>query len=325
MAARRIGVRLGIGLVAALMLAACGAAATPSPVPAASTAAVASATPAATQAPATVKPAATPAPTPPWTEGKSAAVTGTIDCGTMVKGGTEPASGPPWYLIGQDLACMSTLNDVRVSGTGTYNLSVQSWDPTAPQKGTNSVHWGYQTIKGPDGTWAGRCYGLYGQDGVLRNSCILAGAGGYRGLIFVINGTVPTNSSTADVIGSIQPGMPLPGYAVTPFASGGAFPVGRWTAASKDGTPGFLEYRKDGSWTFSTESTTGTEVVSSGKYTVSGNTISFTADTYCKGVGKEQGTDTWALTGGVLVFQPKSDPCSDRVGVLTTAAWVPAQ
>ncbi len=326
MAAGRIAVRLGIGLAAALMLAACGAAASPTPAPAASTAVVASPSPVATAAPATAAPTATPAPSPSlWAQGKSSAVTGTITCGTLVKAGTERDTGTPYVMIGHDLACTSALSDPRVSGSGTYNLSAQSWDPGFAKNGTNAVQWGYQTIKGPDGTWAGRCYGFYDKDGILRHSCMLAGDGGYKGLMFTSLGTVPANASTADVVGTVQPGMPLPGFMVTPLASGGTFPTGRWINSSEDGTPAYFDFEKNGTWKFTGVYTTGPELITSGTYKVSGEAFTYVTDTYCKAAGGQQGTYTWVLAGGALMFQVKNDPCTDRLGVMTSGMWVPAQ
>ena len=232
--------RLAVGLTAFALVAGCSPSATTTP--ASSPSAVPSVTtPAPTASPiAAASPTATPtsAPTPTptlWSQGKAAAVTGTIDCGTVVKAGTEP-SPPPYTLIGQDLGCTATASDPRVTGTGSFLLTVEGWDPALPTAGTNGVAWGYQEIKGPDGTWTGRTYGVYDKDGVLHNYGILVGSGAYKGLIYAVSGTVPANGATADSIGVIQPGTLPPGYLVTLFSapapSSTKSPSAKWAAVT---------------------------------------------------------------------------------------------
>jgi hypothetical protein len=172
-----------------------------------------------TTAPATIAPtsSASVAPTSSpslWAAGTAAAVIGTDDCGVVSTYGDEP-SPPPYSLLGHVLACTASANDARVTGPGTAVLNVAGWDPA---QGYNAVAWIYREIKGPHGTWAGRAYGLYDNDGVLHVSGFLVGTGAYEGLIFALAGTVASNSSTLDMVGVIQPGTPPPGFPVTSFA-----------------------------------------------------------------------------------------------------------
>jgi hypothetical protein len=213
MCAYHVAGRLAAGVAVVTLVAGCGAAASPPP----------SAAPTPTAAPtvaptATAAPTATPAPAPSlWTQGEAAAVTGTISCGTVIKAGAEGSSPPPYTLIDQDLLCAAAASDPRVTGTGSFSLNIEGWDPALPTWGSNGVAWGYQEIQGPDGTWAGRTYGLYDKDGVLHNFGVMVGGGAYEGLIYAMAGTVPASSSTADTVGLIQPGAPPPGFPVTPF------------------------------------------------------------------------------------------------------------
>ncbi len=180
-------------------------------------------TPAASPAPVTsAVPSPTTAPSPSaslWTDGRAAAVSGWITCATITKNGVEQYKTPPITLTGQEMACSSGANDPRVAGTGTLLFDVTGWDPALPAKATNGILSAYQTIRGPEGTWAGRTFGLYDYEGVLHNYGILVGDGAYEGLIFAVSGTVPANGVTADVVGIIQPGSPPPDFPVAPLAA----------------------------------------------------------------------------------------------------------
>lgn len=213
MLAYRAVSQLVAGLVIGTMVVGCGASASPSP----------STTVAPTQvavvSPTAAAPTPTPAPTPEpsmWTNGKAAAVTGSINCGTVTTAGTEQTATPPYTLSNQVNACAAVASDPRVSGPGTLVLNVEGWDP---RTGYNDVAWMYQEITGPDGTWAGRTYGLYDKDGVLHNFGVMVGTGAYEGLVYVVYGTVPASGATATTVGVIQPGTPPPDFPVTPFPS----------------------------------------------------------------------------------------------------------
>jgi hypothetical protein len=95
----------------------------------------------------------------------------------VVKAGAEGSSPPPYTLTGQELGCTAIASDPRVTGSGSLALSVEGWDPALPTLGNNAVAWGYQEIQGPDGTWAGRTYGLYDNDGVLHSFGVMVGSG----------------------------------------------------------------------------------------------------------------------------------------------------
>jgi hypothetical protein len=131
----------------------------------------------------------------------------------VIKEGTLQETTFPYTLTDQELACTTSESDPRVTGTGTFNLNFESWYPN----GDYGVAWAYHEIKGPDGTWAGRTYGLYDQDGVFHNYSVLVGSGAYKGLIYAVVGTVPAGGTKAETVGWIQAGTPPPGFPVTPF------------------------------------------------------------------------------------------------------------
>ncbi len=183
---------------------------------------VATATPASSSplAPAPTGQVVTPTPSPSlWAAGKAAAVTGTIDCSRVMTPGVDQRTVAPFRLSGQVNDCIAIASDPRVTGSGSLVLNVEGWDPALPTQGTNGVLWSYEEIQGPDGTWAGRTYGLYDKDGLLHNYGVLAGDGAYKGLIYVVYGIVPASSGRATIVGVIQPGTPPPGFLVTPFST----------------------------------------------------------------------------------------------------------
>jgi hypothetical protein len=211
--ASRVAGRLGAVLAVLTVAAGCGAAATA--LPSATAAPPLTASPAAVASPAATP---TPAPTPTlWTDGKAAAVVGSMDCNTVVKAGAESSPGvTPTTLTHQILMCTVTTNDPRVNGSGNIDLNIEGWDPML---GYNAVAWAYEEIKGPAGSWAGRTYGVYDKDGIMRGLGVMVGSGAYEGLVFVNSGTVPYDTAIVDIVGVIQPGTPPPGFPVTPLTT----------------------------------------------------------------------------------------------------------
>jgi hypothetical protein len=204
------------GLVALALATGCSPGATTAPATPTPAASAAVTTPTATPT-AAPTPTPTPMPTPTlWTDGKAAAVVGSMDCNTVVKAGAESSPGVmPNTLTHQILSCVVTTNDKRVNGSGRLDLNIASWDP---KQGYNAIDWGYQEIVLPEGSWAGRTYGIYDNDGVAHGYGVMVGSGAYEGLIFSTSGTVPFNSAVVAIIGLIQPGSPPPGFPVGPFA-----------------------------------------------------------------------------------------------------------
>jgi hypothetical protein len=147
-----------------------------------------------------------------------AAVTGANDCSTSRTEGTESPESPPYGLTGQVQDCTYVLSDPRVSGPGTVEINVETWDPTVVTAyGTNMLLWGGQTIQGPEGTWSGRHYGFYDADGIVQDMSILAGSGAYDGWTFVFTTTVEPGNLIGKIAGVIHHSPPPPGFPVEPM------------------------------------------------------------------------------------------------------------
>jgi hypothetical protein len=100
-----------------------------------------------------------------------------------------------------------------------------------------------------------------------------------------------------------------------------AFPTGKWTATNKvDGSVGAMEYRSDGTWTF----TGGGSLVSHGTYKTDASTITFTTDLLCKTKNAEQATYAWTHADDRLTLTKQADSCISRVAVLDGRVWEPA-
>jgi hypothetical protein len=166
---------------------------------------------------ATAAPAATPNPSLwpwlpgiTWTPAKVAAVSGTIQCGTVTAGSPPPpAGGPvvqgPVIMTRDGGPCTAVASDPRVTGPGQRISTVRGL-----------VIWMDQQIEGPEGTWSGPVYGVYDKEGVIRMFGILVGSGAYEGFIYAVSEIAAAHSTTADTVGVIQPGAPPPGFPVAP-------------------------------------------------------------------------------------------------------------
>jgi hypothetical protein len=102
---------------------------------------------------------------------------------------------------------------------------------------------------------------------------------------------------------------------------------GTYTAdvpAAKIRDPGLKE--NAGSWTLTFSEADslsvfrGTEPLGTGRYRVSGNTITLRDNTpACARTG--EGVYTWRRSGGEVVFTPRRDPCAARRAVLSAGRW----
>ncbi len=142
-----------------------------------------------------------------------AAVTGTSSCGFGTSGVTQQ-DGPPYSLTNRILRCTDMSTDPRVTGRSTVVINAEGWDNN---EGHNAVAWFEYSIEGPDGTWAGRTYGLYDDRGDLDLVGILAGDGAYEGLTFTVTGTIPSYSSILTYDGLIQAGTLPPDFPSATF------------------------------------------------------------------------------------------------------------
>jgi hypothetical protein len=146
-----------------------------------------------------------------------AAVTGTSDCHDVTTPGTQQFATPPYTLTHQVMACTKTASDPRVSGPATTVRNISSWDPAVVATATA---WGDEDIRGPEGTWTGRFYGIYDREGVLHLVHVTTGSGAYEGWTYAYSSTVPAGSLTATTTSLVYDGPPPPGFPVGPLTLG---------------------------------------------------------------------------------------------------------
>jgi hypothetical protein len=151
----------------------------------------------------------------PTTQAGYATVTGTSDCHDVTTPGVQQFTAPPYTLTGQIMACTKTASDPRVSGPATTVLNISSWDPAVVATATA---WGDEEIRGPEGTWTGRFYGIYDGKGVLHLVHVTAGSGAYVGWTYTYSSTVPAGPLIATTTGLLYDGPPPPGFPVEPLA-----------------------------------------------------------------------------------------------------------
>jgi hypothetical protein len=183
--------------LAGLLVAACGAAASPAP------AAMPEISSPAAQLAATTEPSATPSPTVLRTDGEGPEyVVGVETANLLVDHTVTNAPFGQRYRDGVVLFTL-TMNDPRVTGTGTWNVSVDAYDLVV------GPEWGPYTLEAEGGTWEGTCTGATWRagDGMV-GSCWLTGTGDYEGSTFYLHHAKAPGVSHADVQGIIYPGTP---------------------------------------------------------------------------------------------------------------------
>jgi hypothetical protein len=112
------------------------------------------------------------------------------------------------------------------------------------------------------------------------------------------------------------------GGGASPSPTGSAFPTGTWTASLPNSGTGVVEFRSDGTWSY----TLAGEQTSTGTYSTDKDTFTWLTDSFCQEQNAEQGTYTWTYANGQLTFKKQNDEC--RVGRVTTfdgRAWTQAK
>jgi hypothetical protein len=113
---------------------------------------------------------------------------------------------------------------------------------------------------------------------------------------------------------------PAPTPVATPAPA--AFPTGAWTRTTASGLPGVVEFRPDGTWTY----TRGDEEMSTGTYTVDATTLTFETDAGCREQNAERGTYAWTYADGELSFTKLDDACAvGRVTTFDGSTWTPKE
>ena len=147
-------------------------------------------------------PSPTPTPTPTVAPDAPAYVTGT-GIRTMQSAGTTTLDkNGIAHTLGVVIGFATNLDDPRVSGTGTYRLSVDA-------SGSLGFTHGTFRLDVPGGAWEGTCTGSTWNDlGAGNLSGWLVGSGRYAGLTFYLNHRFIGGSDPDQLLGTIIPGEP---------------------------------------------------------------------------------------------------------------------
>ena len=147
-------------------------------------------------------PSPTPNPTPTVAPDAPAYVTG-IGIRTVQSAGTTTLDKKGIaHTLGIVIGFATNLDDPRVSGTGTYRLSVDA-------SGSLGFTHGTFRLDVPGGAWAGTCTGSTWNDfGAGDVSCWLVGSGRYAGLTFYLNHRFVEGTDSDRLLGTIIPGEP---------------------------------------------------------------------------------------------------------------------
>jgi hypothetical protein len=156
----------------------------------------------------TVSPTPTPSPSPlpsplPSIEPLAPAyVTGTASSTVRSTGSMTLDADGIAHTEGMVIAVVTSLDDARVTGTGTYDLAMDA-------SGSLGFTWGTLRLEAGGATWAGACSGSTGEDpGEYDLACWLGGSGPYDGLTFYVNHRLGGSSEPGVVLGVILPGEP---------------------------------------------------------------------------------------------------------------------
>ena len=152
-------------------------------------------------------PTASGRPTPvPTTDGQGDEyVTGT-EAATLVSEYTQTKVGDITQVRGVVVRVVETMNDPRVSGTGTFSFSSDLYTTGL------GPAWGTLRIENADGAWEGPCRGAGRSWGdAIARACWLAGSGAYEGYSYYLQAEAPSPSQAGSVQGLIYAGAPPAG------------------------------------------------------------------------------------------------------------------
>ena len=111
-------------------------------------------------------------------------------------------------------ACTWTSSDPRLTGA----LTIESWNDifvTGPQQ-PDSFTWMANTFEGPDGTWSGHVYVIWGEP--TQSFLVLSGSGAHEGWHFVASNLDPDSDGYFDWTGVMYEGE-LPAYGPFPAST----------------------------------------------------------------------------------------------------------
>ena len=147
-------------------------------------------------------PSPTPRPTPTVAPDAPAYVTGTGVRTEQSAGTTTLDKKGITHTLGVVIGFATDLDDPRVSGTGTYRLSVDASGSLGFTRGTFR-------LDVPGGAWEGTCTGSTWNDLSAGDlSCWLVGSGRYAGVTFYLNDRFAGGSDPDQLLGTIIPREP---------------------------------------------------------------------------------------------------------------------
>lgn len=123
--------------------------------------------------------------------------TGTL---SIRESGTSTTSGDVTHVRGFVAAFTDTMNDVRVTGSGTLRLSIDTY-------GAVGSEWGTYRLENAEGAWEGAMSGAGWGDGDRSDLAgLLVGSGAYAGYTYYVH--VSSSGVTKQLDGIIFPGSP---------------------------------------------------------------------------------------------------------------------
>ena len=157
----------------------------------------------------TASPTPTPSPTPSVAPTAPALVTGTGSSTGRSPGTATPGEDGTAHWQGIVIDVVTTMDDPRVSGTGTFRLSSDA-------SGQLGFVWGTFHLDAAGGSWEGTCTGAMWEgltpfyDGVAgaTQSCWLQGTGSYAGMTFYLSYRFAGVSGPDALLGTIAPAKP---------------------------------------------------------------------------------------------------------------------
>jgi hypothetical protein len=173
----------------------------------------------------------------PVVPGKAAYVAGT-ETVTVTTPGTPTQAGDATRLRGRVVASVDTMDDPRVSGTGTITANFDMYGRVGPQ-------WGTYRLENAGGAWEGKWTGALWEGGNATNVAgWLVGSGAYQGWTYFTHVWGTTNLQVEGVIypGSPPTTAPLPSSSPIPASAspaagaGPAYVTGTGTFSLTGGT-----------------------------------------------------------------------------------------
>lgn len=157
----------------------------------------------------TPTPTPTPSPTPTVAPTAPALVTGTGSSTGRSPGAATPGEGGIAHWQGIVIDVVTTTDDPRVNGTGTFRLSSDA-------SGQLGFTWGTFRLDAAGGSWEGTCTGAMWEgltpfyDGLAgaNQSCWLQGTGSHAGMTFYLSYRFAGVSGPDALLGTIAPAEP---------------------------------------------------------------------------------------------------------------------